>query len=134
MRKQVADHRHRQLAPCAASRRARCRLQDAGPESLNDHANQHRQSKPVENPGQRAGVKDPLGQHRGGDRWSRRGERSQCSTLLLSGRLTQMRATASGKRRIAAYHRIASNVDLVSNMIAFNALKTERSTFGAISR
>ena len=32
----------------------------------------------------------------------------------------------------AAYHRIASNVDPVTNTIAFNALKTERSTFGAI--
>lgn len=32
----------------------------------------------------------------------------------------------------AAYHRIASNVDPVNNTIAFNALKTERSTFGAI--
>jgi hypothetical protein len=32
----------------------------------------------------------------------------------------------------AAYHRIASNVDPVTGSIAFNALKTERSTFGAI--
>ena len=32
----------------------------------------------------------------------------------------------------AAYHRIASNVDPVTGTIAFNALKVERSTFGAI--
>jgi hypothetical protein len=32
----------------------------------------------------------------------------------------------------AAYHRIVSNVDPVTGSIAFNALKTERSTFGAI--
>ena len=32
----------------------------------------------------------------------------------------------------AAYHRIASNVDPATGSIAFNALKTERSTFGAI--
>ena len=32
----------------------------------------------------------------------------------------------------AAYHRLASNVDPVTNTIAFNALKTERSTFGAL--
>ena len=107
-------------------------VDEAGPESLNDYAtdiaNQSR-SKILANEQELKSRSDNI---EAAIDPNRRVSAQPVLDAALSVATDPNAGDQVRKAAEAAYHRIASNVDPVTNTIAFNALKTERSTFGAI--
>ena len=107
-------------------------VQEAGPESLNNYAtdlaNQSR-SKILANEQDLKSRSDNI---EAAIDPSRRVSAQPVLDAALSVATDPDAGDSVRQAATAAYHRIASNVDPVTNTIAFNALKTERSTFGAI--
>ena len=107
-------------------------VEKAGPESLNDYAtdiaNQSR-TKILDNERELKGRSDNI---EAAIDPSRRVSAQPVLDAALSIATDPDAGSSVRDAATDAYHRLASNVDPVNGTIAFNALKTERSTFGAI--